>query len=261
VHSFNYLDSGIAFDAVRDIFYGVNSSNDEIIAYDTNTFAEKFRFDIGEDLSAGAMPFSAGTLVASQDGHYVALITPTTVRVYSVPAVQLVTVVSEKTHGSAGAFDIDLPLDGPPAIECRSGGTNGNYTLVFTFGLNLTSVDSASITAGTGTVISGAIDTSDTHRYIVNLSGVTSGQYIRVTLTNVNDLAGNHTDLVSQQMGVLIGDVNASARVDAADVSSVRQQALHQIDSSNFRADITASGRIDAADVSITRQQTLTSLP
>jgi hypothetical protein len=62
-------------------------------------------------------------------------------------------------------------------------------------------------------------------------------------------------------MGILIGDVNASGRVDAADVSSVRQQTLQAITSSNFRNDINASGRIDAADVSIARQQTLTSLP
>jgi hypothetical protein len=62
-------------------------------------------------------------------------------------------------------------------------------------------------------------------------------------------------------MGVLLGDVNASRRVDAADVSLVRQQTLQPITSSNFREDVNTSGRIDAADVSIARQQTLTSLP
>jgi hypothetical protein len=62
-------------------------------------------------------------------------------------------------------------------------------------------------------------------------------------------------------MGVLVGDVNASGRVDAADVSLVRQQTLQPIDSTNFREDVNTSGRIDAADVSIVRQQTLTSLP
>jgi hypothetical protein len=62
-------------------------------------------------------------------------------------------------------------------------------------------------------------------------------------------------------MGVLLGDVNASGRVDAADVSLARQQTLQSVTTSNFREDVNASGRIDAADVSITRQQTLTSLP
>jgi hypothetical protein len=49
--------------------------------------------------------------------------------------------------------------------------------------------------------------------------------------------------------------------VDAADVSSARQQTLQTVTSNNFREDINTSGRIDPADVSIARQQTLTSLP
>jgi len=34
--------------------------------------------------------------------------------------------------------DIDLPLAGTPAIECRTGGPNGDHTLVFTFLKTLT---------------------------------------------------------------------------------------------------------------------------
>jgi hypothetical protein len=49
--------------------------------------------------------------------------------------------------------------------------------------------------------------------------------------------------------------------VDAADVSSVRQQTLQTVSTSNFRNDLNASGRIDAADVSIARQDTLHALP
>ncbi len=73
---------------------------------------------------------------------------------------------------------------------------------------------------------------------------------ITITLAAVIDSTGT-TGNVSGTMGVLIGDVNASARVDAADVSLVRQQTLQTITLSNFREDINASGRIDAADVSI----------
>jgi hypothetical protein len=132
--------------------------------------------------------------------------------------------------------------------------------MVFTFANPLTSVSSASVSSGTGSVVSSSIGT-DAHQYIVNLTGVTNAQRITVTLANLSDNAGNFSASVSATMGVLLGDVNASARVDAADVSSVRQQTLQPITISNFRNDINVSGRIDAADVSVARQQTLTSLP
>jgi hypothetical protein len=168
-------------------------------------------------------------------------------------------VVSELTHGNAGAFDVDLTSGN--GIECRSGGANGDYTLVFTFVNALTTVNGATIMSGTGSVRSAGIDSTSAHNYIVNLTGVTNAQVITVDLTNVTDTAGEFSPAVAESMGVLLGDVNASGRVDAADVSLVRQQTLQNVDGSNFREDVNASGRIDAADVSIARQQTLTSLP
>jgi hypothetical protein len=184
----------------------------------------------------------------------------TLVEHYTVPPVQLNAVVSRKVHGSAGTFDVDLPLTGNSGIECRSGGANCDYTLVFTFANTLTNVSGSSVTSGTGSVNSSNID-NDAHNYIVNLTGVTNAQTITVSLSNMNDSAGDSSVTVSASMGVLLGDVNGSGRVDAADVSLVRQQTLQPITTSNFREDVNASGRIDAADVSITRQQTLTSLP
>lgn len=79
VHSFNGIDHGVAFDAVRDIVYGGNSSIDEIIGYDTGTFAEKFRAKIGEDVPANRQS-GVTTLVASQDSRYVAMATTSGIR-------------------------------------------------------------------------------------------------------------------------------------------------------------------------------------
>ena len=53
LHSFNEIDSGVAFDAAQDVFYGVNSTTDQIIAYSTTSFGELFRLDIGEDVPLG----------------------------------------------------------------------------------------------------------------------------------------------------------------------------------------------------------------
>jgi hypothetical protein len=129
------------------------------------------------------------------------------------------------------------------------------------FANTLASVGGARITSGTGWVASSDIDTNDARNYIVNLIGVSNAQFLTVSLSNVSDSAGNFSSAISSQVGLLLGDVNGSGRVDAADVSLVRQQTLQPITPSNFREDLNTSGRIDASDVSISRQQTLTSLP
>jgi hypothetical protein len=166
--------------------------------------------------------------------------------------------VSRKNHGTVGTFDVDLPLSGAVGIEDRSGqGTNSNnHQVVVTLPGLITSVANATVSSGTGSVSNFLVSSN---QVFVNLTGVANAQTITITLAGVND--GTSVADVSVPMGVLLADVNASRRVDAADVSSVRQQTLQTVTASNFRNDINASGRIDAADVSIARQQTLTSLP
>jgi len=176
--------------------------------------------------------------------------------------VPLLGVASRKTHGTAGTFDIALPQTGSPGfpgIECRTGGVpSGNHTMVFTFANPLTSVASAMVTGGTGSISSSSINGVE---YIVNLTGVSNAQRLTVTLTGIADTAGDSTSSLASTMGVLLGDVNASGDVDSADVFLVRQQTLHTVTTSNFREDINTSGDIDSADVFIARKQTLTSLP
>ncbi len=176
----------------------------------------------------------------------------------------LTRVVSEKTHGSAGPFDVPLQLDPntqPRGVECRTGGTAGNHTIIFTFQNNLTSVASANVVSGPGSVVTAGTGIGPAaNQYTLNLTGVTDANYVSVALHNALDSAGNLGD-VATTMGVLLGDVNSSGRVDAADVSLVRQQTLQTITTSNFRDDLNATGRIDAADVSIARQNTLHTLP
>jgi Dockerin type I domain len=170
-------------------------------------------------------------------------------------------VVSRKTHGSVGTFDIDLPLTGTPGIECRSGGANGDYTMVFTFSNSLTSVAGATATTGSGSVVTSNIDTGDARNYIVNLTGVTNAQLITVSLNQVTDSTGNFSSAVSGQMGVLVGDVNANGIVSNTDVASVKSQVAAPVDSSNFRNDVNANGVISNTDVSLAKAQVGTTLP
>jgi len=214
----------------------------------------------GTRLFVGAVSTSSvNASTSSFNSDIVTLAYDTGVGTPTPSPVQLTSVVSRATHGSAGTFDVDLTSG--KGIECRSGGANGDYTLVFAFTTTLTSIGGASVTSGTGSVASSNIDCNDAHKYVVNLTGVTNAQHIAVSLNYVSDSARNFSSAVSTSMGVLLGDVNGSGDVDSADVFLVRQQTLHSVTSSNFREDINASGDIDSADVFIARKQTLTSLP
>jgi hypothetical protein len=177
------------------------------------------------------------------------------------PPVTPVRVVSRKIHGSAGTFDVDLPITGTPSIECRSGGTTNDYTLVFAFTNPLASVAGATVSSGTGTVSSRGVDSTDAHNYIVNLTGVSNAQYLTVTLTNVSDSVGNFSSSVPASIGILVGDVNASGVVTSGDTNLCKAQALQPVTNANFRNDINASGSITTGDVNIIKQNALSRLP
>jgi DNA-binding beta-propeller fold protein YncE len=78
------IDGGMAFDAKRDVFYGVNSFTDELIAFDTRTWEEKYRLPLGLDVSP-AGPTVPGTTAVSGDGRLLFLATPAGVRVIDLP--------------------------------------------------------------------------------------------------------------------------------------------------------------------------------
>jgi hypothetical protein len=177
------------------------------------------------------------------------------------PLLILESIVSRKAHGAAGIFDVDLPLSGQPGVECRSGGSNGDHTMIFTFSNPLTSVASATVTSGTGQVHDSAIDATDPHNYIVNLTGLTNAQRIAVSLTNVTDSMGNSSSTVSASMGVLVGDVSDNGVVSNTDVASVKAQVAAPVTASNFRNDVNANGTISNSDVSATKAQVGTMLP
>jgi hypothetical protein len=179
----------------------------------------------------------------------------------SVSNVAPVSAVSRKTHGSAGDFDVDLPITGAPGIEDRSGGSSGDHKIIITFAAPVT-LGSATVTPGAGGTasISGTPTVSNT-QITVNLTNVSDAQTLAINLLGVHQ--GSNVGNVTLLMGVLLADTDASRRVDSNDVTSVRQNTLQTVTASNFRDDVDVSGRIDSNDVTITRQgaQGLKSLP
>ena len=162
---------------------------------------------------------------------------------------------SRKTHGAAGTFDIPLPLTGNLGVECRSGGATNDYQMIINFA-NPVTVDSASVTFGTGSVSNFSVSGS---QVTVNLTGATNVQRITVTLMNVNN--GTSTGNVPVSMGVLVGDVNGNATVNASDVSLTKSQVGNPVTGSNFREDVNANGSISATDVAQVKADVGTALP
>jgi hypothetical protein len=103
--------------------------------------------------------------------------------------------------------------------------------------------------------VSGAVVT-------VNLHNVSNAQRLTITLIDVSSGSGDLGN-ISVPMAVLLGDVDASGRVDGTDVSLTRQQNFQPLTQNppTFREDINVSGRVDGTDVSLARQQNFTVLP
>ncbi len=160
--------------------------------------------------------------------------------------------VSRKTHGSAGDFDIDLPLSGPEGIECRTGGPNGNYTIVVTFPGPVTVGSAACGGQPATTSANGSVVT-------VNCTGVPNAQNIAISLNGVSD--GTNIGNVSIPMGVLIGDTNHDRFCDAIDVAQTKSQSGKAVTGSNFREDVNVDGFIDAIDTALVKSKSGTALP
>jgi hypothetical protein len=166
---------------------------------------------------------------------------------FLVEQIPVTSAASRKNHGSAGTFDIPLPLTGNVGIECRSGGAANDYQMIINFA-NPVTVGSALVTSGTGSLSSFSVNGS---QVTVNLTGVSNVQRITVTLFNVND--GTHTGNASVSMGILIGDVNGNATVNAADVAQTKGRLGQTVDGTNFRSDVNANGAINSGDVAIVK--------
>ena len=168
------------------------------------------------------------------------------------PVLQLVSTSSRKVHGNAGPFDIPLPQTGARGVECRSGGANGDYTVVFTFANPVTTCG----TSSAGTVHAGATP----NECAVDLTGIANGDYVTVGLSGIVDNQGN-TGNASATMGILLGDTTPNGVVSNTDVASVKSQVATAVTASNFRNDVNTNGIISNTDVSTTKAQVGTQLP
>jgi hypothetical protein len=181
------------------------------------------------------------------------------------PTVQ--SAVSRKTHGSAGTFDIPLPLTGTTGVECRTTGGTNDYTVIVTFAGNVTVTGSpqAQLTMGTGCVGSSGVCTGNVsvngNVVTVPLTNIANAQTINVRINGVSSAVDAPAIDFDIPMSILIGDTNGNRTVNAADVAQTNGRLGQTVDATNFRSDVNANGSINAADTAIIKQHSGTSLP
>ena len=153
----------------------------------------------------------------------------------------LLSAASRLTHGSAGAFDINMPLTGTSGVEDRSAST---YNAVFTFDAPVTSGE-VTVLSGTATV--GAITFSG-NEMTAALTGVTDGQTVVLHTQNINGDGQPHGDV---PFSFLIGDVDGNRMVAKPDGNQVKTDKNEAVNASNFRDDINLSGVVDKPDYNL----------
>ncbi len=179
------------------------------------------------------------------------------VEAQSLPSPPVVGAVSRQVHGSSGTYDINLPLNGTPGVECRSAGAGTNYQVVVTF-VNPVIVGSVSVTSIDGMAtatrsVNGAVVT-------LNLSNAANAQTLGITLGNVFD--GTATGDLFVPLSILVGDTNGNGVVTSSDVGQVRAQSGQAVATGSFRSDLNANGGfINASDVGIAKSLSGTQLP
>jgi hypothetical protein len=184
------------------------------------------------------------------------------------PGVLPTSALSRKTHGGAGAFDINLPLSGALGIECRSGGASNDYQVVINFASPVT-FSSAALNSGVGSVAS--TTGNNTNTITINLTGITNAQRLTVALFGVtNGMNGGDVGIptsgplsgdVGVSLGMLIGDGNGNGTVNASDVSQTKGRIGQTLNAANFRSDVNANGSINAGDVGLVKSRGGTALP
>jgi probable HAF family extracellular repeat protein len=207
-------------------------------------------YDLTTLVDASGADYQLGSATAINDAGQIAItqsIKRSTNQIRAVlltPNQELLSAVSRKTHGSAGVFDVRIPLAGEPAVECRS--AVSGHTIVLSFRNDLTD-GNVSITEGIAT-ISGS-PTLEGKTMTINLTGVGDKQTIALILSEVTDSFGQVLPPTEIRLRVLLGDVSGNGVVNSSDVTQTKVNGGAPLNEGTFRSDITVSGNINSSDL------------
>jgi Dockerin type I domain len=174
-------------------------------------------------------------------------------------------IVSRKTHGAAGVFEIPISAAGvitgtgaasAATVEPRQATAANPHRVVFKFtGAVTAATGGVAVAASTGTAPT-ATTTFSGNEMIVDLTGVTNGQRVSINATNINGVGVSAGTVV----GFLVGDTNGNRTVQGSDVTFVQQRLAAPVTAANFKADINGNGSIQGSDVTAVQQRLSTTL-
>lgn len=182
---------GFCFDPVRDLLYAGDADTDQIVAIDTNTWTERFRLDIGENIGTGGT-FGNGVMTVSSDSTHLFIATNSGVRMLDLPATTGVArslvlegVTSFTTPGTSTTFTVKA-IDASGKIATGYRGT-----------VNFSSTDTAA-----GLPASYTFTASDQGAHTFTLQTNTVGtQSLTVTGTGLAVASTTHTGIVVHAPG------------------------------------------------------------
>ncbi len=165
---------------------------------------------------------------------------------------------SRKTHGSNADFDLTLfpSASNITPIEPRSIGSG--HKLLFEFNQPVTAPNSVTAKDASNNTIANVTHSTTGNIVTVILPNIADNQRVSITLSGIN---GNGGSSVTQEVGFLVGDINGSGTVTAADIMALKARASATLNQGNFRFDLNLSGKIDGADVSAAKARSATKLP
>lgn len=177
-----------------------------------------------------------------------------------VAAPTLAAVVSRKTHGAAGPFDLltapaPLPTD-PVTAEPRTIGSG--HLIVFQFDSPITIAGTvAAIDAVTMTTIANVTSVASGNDVTVTIPVVADNRRVRITIDGVNGIVAP----LSTGIGFLVGDVNNTRSVSASDISGVKARSGQPTTTANFKFDVNLSGAVNSSDISAVKARSGLVLP
>ena len=178
----------------------------------------------------------------------------------TAPTISLLSVVSRKTHGTAGPLDIIIDrtksISQAYTVEPRAVGTG--HKLIFTFNSTLSSAGTITLLNASNQPLTGIGVTSSFagSALTLNLTNVPDAQRMTIQLANLNGSGS-----ASVAMGFLVGDVTNSRMVTAADIATVKSRSSQMATSANARYDINLSGDISSADITAAKSRAGASIP